>query len=84
MMTQCTWHWNKPNKALNTDTRAYARFADLTEATLTDADLDLFRIKIWNMDSDTMIYDNGLGIDNDGDPITAIEGGSIVIHKAKK
>jgi hypothetical protein len=36
------------------------------------------------MDSDTMIYDNGLGIDNDGDPITAIEGGSIVIQKAKK
>jgi hypothetical protein len=54
------------------------------EALTPSTDLDWFRIKIWDRDSDTMTYDNGLGINNDGDPITAIEGGSIVIHKAKK
>lgn len=43
-------------------------------------DVDRFRIKVWD-DSDTVVYDNQLG-ELDGAPLTtALEGGSIVIHK---
>jgi PKD repeat protein len=53
----------------------------IDEKLTPSSDVDMFRIKIWDMDSDTVVYDNELGEDLDADPITAIGGGSIVIHK---
>ena len=59
--------------------------------TAIDADLassigvDLFRIKIWDIDSGgVVVYDNQLGASDDADPDTIIAGGSIKIHKEKK
>ena len=42
---------------------------------------DRFRIKIWNKDTDTMVYDNQIGSSDVEDPTTTLGGGSIVIHK---
>ena len=54
--------------------------ADLTSST----DDDLFRIKIWDILTDEMIYDNRVGGDDNADPDTALGGGSIKIHKPKE
>ncbi|MCJ7658969.1 MAG: PKD domain-containing protein, partial [Anaerolineales bacterium] len=43
--------------------------------------VDKFRIKIWDLASDQVVYDNQLGAVDDASPTTAIQGGSIVIHK---
>jgi PKD repeat protein len=54
------------------------------EGLTPSTEFDLFRIKIWDMDNnDAVIYDNMLGAEDSADPITALGGGSIVIHKAK-
>jgi len=49
-------------------------------------DIDRFRIIIWDVDTGVVIYDNQVAGDPDEDanPTTAIGGGSITIHKAKK
>ena len=59
--------------------------------TAIDSDLlgggqpDKFRIKIWDKDNnDTIVYDNQLGSDDQADPNTIIQGGSIVVHQVKK
>lgn len=55
------------------------------EVLTSSTDTDLFRIKIWDRDNgDAIVYDNETGAGDDADPTTAIGGGSIVIHKAKK
>ena len=41
---------------------------------------DKFRIKIWDAGG-TIVYDNQLGSNDDGDPTTILGGGSIVVHK---
>jgi hypothetical protein len=41
--------------------------------------VDKFRIKIWG--SGGMVYDNQMGGGDNADPATAIQGGSIVVHK---
>jgi hypothetical protein len=41
---------------------------------------DKFRIKIWDLVTETIVYDNQIGDDDDADPTTVIGGGSIVIH----
>jgi hypothetical protein len=43
--------------------------------------LDKFRIKIWNKADNTIVYDNQLGASDTDNPVTALGGGSIVIHK---
>ena len=43
--------------------------------------VDKFRIKIWDLASGQVVYDNQLGAGDDVIPTTAIQGGSIVIHK---
>ena len=48
----------------------------------TSTDVDLFRIKIWEISSGNVIYDNQGGF-NFNDPTTEIGGGSIVIHSGK-
>ena len=42
---------------------------------------DKFRIKIWDKVSGNIVYDNQLGSNDSDNPTTAIDGGSIVIHK---
>jgi hypothetical protein len=57
----------------------------IDEELTPSTDVDLFRIKIWDKDNeDTIVYDNLMGGADDADPTTAIGGGNIVIHKAKK
>jgi PKD repeat protein len=46
-------------------------------------DVDKFRIKIWDILTGIIIYDNQLGVEDDGPLATAIEGGNIVIHGNK-
>jgi hypothetical protein len=56
----------------------------IDEKLTPSTDVDLFRIKIWDKDSDDIVvYDNEIGEVDDNDPTTAIGGGSIVIHKPK-
>jgi hypothetical protein len=43
--------------------------------------VDKFRIKIWDLTSEGIIYDNEMSSDNASNPTTAICGGSIVVHK---
>lgn len=48
-------------------------------------DLDAFRIKIWDIDNgDAVVYDNQPDETDDSIAATALGGGSIVIHTAKK
>ena len=49
--------------------------------TAKDGAPDLFRIKIWDLASEGVVYDNQLGAAPTDDPSTALSGGSIVIHK---
>jgi hypothetical protein len=42
---------------------------------------DKFWIKIWDKDTDEVIYDNQLSDADDADPATVIGGGNIVIRK---
>jgi hypothetical protein len=48
-----------------------------------DSSPDKIRIKIWDKSSGEAIYDNQAGASETADPTTIIQGGSIVIHKAK-
>ena len=48
--------------------------------TAVDDEQDKFRIKIWDPETDEVIYDNKRGQGDDAEP-TIIGGGSIVIHK---
>lgn len=51
--------------------------ADLTPS----AEIDKFRIKIWDEAAEEIIYDNQMGSEGTEDPTTALGGGQIVIHK---
>jgi hypothetical protein len=55
-----------------------------TRRTTVSADVDLLRINIGEMaEGKPVVYDNQMGDDDDAHPMTAIGGGSCVIHKAK-
>ena len=41
---------------------------------------DRFRIKIWDLATEVVVYDNQRGLDHDTNP-TILGGGNIVIHK---
>jgi PKD repeat protein len=43
--------------------------------------VDKFRIKIWDLATGQIVYDNQHGAADDALPVTALGGGSIVIHK---
>ena len=56
----------------------------IDEKLAPSADVDMFRIKIWDKDNgDEIVYDNQMGDLDDADLTTEIAGGQIVIHKAK-
>lgn len=44
---------------------------------------DKFRIKFWDISSNTVVYDNQIGATDDTNPTTVLGGGSIVIHAAQ-
>lgn len=47
--------------------------------------LDKFRMKIWDKNNgNSIVYDNNLGLDENGLPTIALAGGSIVIHNPNK
>ena len=50
------------------------------EALTPSTAVDLFRIKIWDKETDDVVYDNQMGDPEDSEPTTEIGGGSIVIH----
>jgi hypothetical protein len=64
-------------------TGRYGFMLSAIDAILTPStDVDLFRIKIWDIDNgDALVYDNNPGDGDDADPATAISGGNIKIHK---
>jgi hypothetical protein len=49
--------------------------------TATDGSPDKFRIKIWDIGTGNVVYDNQMGASDDAILTTAIAGGSIVVHK---
>jgi hypothetical protein len=54
----------------------------IDEALTPSTDVDLFRIKIWEVgDEDAVVYDNAIGAADDAEPTTVLGGGSIVIHQ---
>lgn len=56
----------------------------IDEELTPSTNVDMFRIKIWDKDNgDAVVYDNQLGEDENADPTTEIQGGSIVIHRGK-
>jgi hypothetical protein len=53
--------------------------------TALDGDLsgkkpDTFRMKVWRLSDNSIVYDNNIGASDAGDPATTLGGGSIVIH----
>lgn len=42
---------------------------------------DTFRIKIWNVVTGAVVYDNQPGAADDADPTMHLTGGEIVVHK---
>jgi len=61
---------------------SYGFMLRAVDAALTPiSEEDLFRIKIWDTAADDMVvYDNQMDAVDDADPITTIQGGSIVVH----
>ena len=45
---------------------------------------DRFRIKIWDKNTGTILYDNQLGADDTADPTTVIGAGKIIIHSSNQ
>ena len=43
--------------------------------------IDKFRIKIWDLATDAIVYDNHYGASDTENPVTALGGGSVVIQK---
>lgn len=42
---------------------------------------DTFRLRVWDRATGGIVYDNEMGRDANGDPTTALTGGSITVHK---
>ena len=42
---------------------------------------DAFRIKIWDLLTGNVVYDNRMGASDDSDAATTLGGGSIVVHR---
>jgi hypothetical protein len=56
----------------------------IDEKLTPSTDVDMFRIKIWDIDDgDVIVYDNQMDDADDAGLTTGIGGGSIVIHKSK-
>ncbi len=50
---------------------------------IDDPDGDKFRLKVWDKETEEVVYDNQLGGDDAADPTTEILFGSIKVHKKK-
>ena len=54
-----------------------------TDGDLQDKSTDKFRIKIWDFETEQIIYDNQMGDADDASATMEISGGNIVIHQQK-
>jgi hypothetical protein len=54
------------------------------DKTRGEANLDRFRLRIWEKANGKLIYDSGLGGPENVPPTTAIPSGSVNIHKEKR
>ena len=61
----------------------YYRSVALIQRSPPSTSVDLFRIKIWDLGSGQVVYDNLMDAPEDADPTTALGGGNIVIHTAR-
>ena len=83
-----TWHRSCPGQAV-----AYSRFAGpareapsrplAIDSINGGGGVDKFRLKVWDIGTGSVVYDNQLGADDGAAPTTALGGGSIVIHSGK-
>jgi hypothetical protein len=58
----------------------YAFMLTAIDGSVSDG-ADAFRIKIWDVASGTLVYDNKSGAADDSGDATQLGGGSIVIHR---
>ncbi|WP_372883100.1 PKD domain-containing protein [Psychromonas sp.] len=65
-------------------TEGYGFILSAKDGDLNGEGSDSFRIKIWRLDTEEVIYDNQLGAEDDAEAPTTLGGGSIVVHSAKK
>ncbi len=59
---------------------SYSFILTAIDGDLHGGDADKFRIKIWNTNTNAVVYDNQLGASDTDDPTTTIQNGNIVIH----
>ncbi|MCL5958072.1 MAG: PKD domain-containing protein [Chloroflexi bacterium] len=59
----------------------YGFMLTATDGHINGGGVDKFRIKIWDRATGEIVYDNQMGDSDTADATTAIQGGSIVIHK---
>jgi hypothetical protein len=62
---------------------SYGFLLTVIDGQVSGGGTDRFRIKIWDLASGAVIFDNQMGADETGDASTALSGGSIVIHSGK-
>ena len=61
----------------------YGFLVTIIDGKIAGDNVDLFRIKIWELTTGNILYDTQPGDSDAADPVTEIGGGSIVVHKAK-
>lgn len=61
----------------------YGFMLTATDGQLNGSGVDRLRLKIWDKSSGEVIYDNLFGASDTVNPVTALGGGSIVVHKSK-
>ena len=63
---------------------AYGFMLTASDADVTPSlEVDRFRIKIWDLETEEIVYDNQLGESDTAEPTTEVGGGSITIHDGK-
>jgi hypothetical protein len=77
--------WGTINGQLSEQQKPFAIMLTAIDGQVTGGGgQDRFRIKIWNQDSGTVLYDNQAGADDTAGLAgtgTLVQGGSVVIHK---
>ncbi len=63
------------------DISGYSFFVTIIDGKISGDGDDYFRIKIWDISTGMVLYDNHTNLPDVADPLIAIKGGSIVIHK---
>lgn len=61
----------------------YGFMLSAVDGAIKGDNIDRFRIKIWDKESEDITYDNEIGTEENSEPSTVISGGSIIIHNKK-